>query len=228
MSESPGKMTLFQQEVERVHQILSNEIYSGQRLPHERLVENNLAEKYKVGRMVIRQVLSNLKTIGLVEIEPYKGATIAAVTIDRIRETYEIVAVLEGYSTKLTAERITDTQLQELSDVLVEQQQITNCKPTEWQSVNKKFHRIINRSCGNDKLIQLIRQHVQFTNFWFLVVAVSEFEQQFNEHQAIVKALKKRDPIEARKSMEHHIISICDFVVEHMQKNMPVGMFRKT
>lgn len=58
--------------------------------------------------MVVRQVLNQLAADGLVVIEPYKGASVAVVTIDQIYETFSAVAMLEGYSAKLAAENITD------------------------------------------------------------------------------------------------------------------------
>ncbi|MBW2008177.1 MAG: GntR family transcriptional regulator, partial [Deltaproteobacteria bacterium] len=47
------KKTAFQAEVEKVLRALRKEIYSGLRLPRERLVESDLALSFSVSRMVI-------------------------------------------------------------------------------------------------------------------------------------------------------------------------------
>jgi hypothetical protein len=61
---------------------------------HENLKENKLAEDYSTNRMIIRQVLNELAAGGLVSIEPYKGASVAAVSIDQIYETFNVEAML--------------------------------------------------------------------------------------------------------------------------------------
>ncbi|MCP4749757.1 MAG: GntR family transcriptional regulator [Proteobacteria bacterium] len=220
------KMTTFQAEVEKVAKILSKEIYAGHRLPHQHLIENKLAETYSVSRMIIRQVLSRLESIGLVEIEPYKGATVAAITIDRIRETYQIVAMLEGFAAKLAAAHITSEDIRSLEEILIRQKRLEEGKTEAWQLLNKEFHKIVNRRCGNDRLIQLIGQHVQFTNYWFLVLAVPGFDRNIEDHEKILGALKDGDGGNAREHMERHITTVCDYLIEHIGTNVPAGMLR--
>ncbi len=226
MPEPSRKKTSFQQEVERVSQILSKEIYSGRRLPLERLVESDLAEKYKIGRMVVRQVLARLELIGLVAIKPYKGASIAAITIKHIREKYEIVAMMAGYSAKLAVGRMSKKDVKRLEGNLEEQRKTVAGDNKEWERLNTKFHKLINRNNGNEVLRGLLKEHYQFTNYWFMAYVLQEFGQSLEDHEEIVKAFQKGDAEAARQSMENHFILACEDLIRHLQNNAPIGMIR--
>ncbi len=225
MTAKISKKTAFQVEVERVAGLLSKEIYSGHRLSHERLVETELAKQYSVSRMIIRQTLARLESIGLVSIEPYKGATVASITISRIKSEYEIVGMMEGYATKLATEHITKDEITKLEKNIEEQRNILD-DPLKWRSLNQEFHKVINRRCNNQKLIELIRQHIQFTNYWFLAFSMDQIFQNIEAHERILHALKKKDAESARSNMEEHIITVCDDLIEHIQQNIPIGAFQ--
>lgn len=226
MTKDKNKRPAFPAEVARISKLLRKEIYGGDRQPSEHLKETKLAETYCVSRMVIRQVLSELAADGLIVIEPYKGASVAVVTIDRIYETFNVVAMLEGFSAKLATENITDDDIERLSILLEEQKQIDKGEPRHWQSLNFEFHRIINQRSGNPQIIQLLRQKTQFTNYWFLSRTNVNFKIANKAHEKILMALKERNGNKARKYMEDHILVRVKHLVDDIKKRIPVGMFR--
>ncbi len=226
MTKYSQKMTVFQTEVEKVVNLLSKEIYAGEKLPNERLVEIELVEKYKVGRMVIREVLKRLESYGMVGIEPYKGATISAVTINQIREDFLIVAMLEGFSGRLAVGKITPKDIKRMEVSLEEQRGIQEGDNKAWQRVNRKFHKIINQRNGHGKLTSLIAEHIKFTNYWFVAHAMPFHAERFREHEQILKAIKKGDPDEVQQVMQHHVLSVTDTIIADIQQNTPLGMRR--
>jgi DNA-binding GntR family transcriptional regulator len=228
MAEKGTKKTIFQTEVDKVLRTLRNEIYSGLRLPRERLVENALAESFSVSRMVIRQVLSQLDAEGLVQIEPYKGASVAAISIDRIYESYQVLAMLQGFAAKLATARLTEKEVNKLKRLVEKQRNLDVNDVKEWQTLNQSFHRAINLKCGNERLIQLLRQHVQFTTYWFLVLSVpGRIPKNIEEHAAVVGAFSEREEDKARQLMERHIMGAGEYLVEHLPKTVPIGMLHK-
>ncbi|MBA3028030.1 MAG: GntR family transcriptional regulator [Desulfobacteraceae bacterium] len=221
-----NKVPTFPVEVTRVSKLLRKEIYSGHLQPTEHLKEIKLAETYSVSRMVIRQVLSQLATEGLVVIEPYRGASVAVVTIDQIYEAFSVVAMLEGFSAKLAAENITDEDIKRLSTLLEEQKKIKEGETRTWHSLNSEFHRIINKTSGNPQILQLLRQTTQFTNYWFLSVPKMNFKIAIKAHEKIVAALIARNGDKARKYMEEHIMIRVNHLIDGIKKRIPIGMFR--
>jgi DNA-binding GntR family transcriptional regulator len=176
--------------------------------------------------MIIRQVLNQLAADGLVAIEPYKGASVATVTINQIFETFNVVAMLEGFSTKLAAENITADDIKRLRTLLGKQKKIKEGNTQDWQSLNYEFHRIINQKSGNKQIIQLLRQTTQFTNYWFLSVPRMDFKIAIKAHENIIAALTERNGEKARKYMEEHIIARVKYLVDGIEKRIPIGMFR--
>jgi DNA-binding GntR family transcriptional regulator len=226
MGKKENKISNFQVEVTRISKILRKEIYSGHRLPHQHLTENKLAEDYSANRMIIRQVLNELAAGGLVSIEPYKGASVAAVSIDQIFETFSVVAMLEGFSAKQAAKNITIQDLNKLRINLEQQKKIEPGDTKKWQDLNYEFHRLINLKSGNQQIIHLIRQNSQFTNYWFLSMPRVDFKAAIKAHEKILQALKDRHGDKARKYMEEHITFRVKRLVGYIKGRIPVGMFR--
>ncbi|MBN1382754.1 MAG: GntR family transcriptional regulator [Deltaproteobacteria bacterium] len=226
MTKDKNKIPTFPAEVARISKLLRKEIYAGLRQTNEHLTEERLAETYTVSRTIIRQVLNQLSTDGLVVIEPYKGASVAVVTIDQIFETFTVVAMLEGYAAKLATENITDDDIKRLNMLLEKQKKIRKGETQNWQSLNFEFHRIINQNSGNEQIIKLLRQKTQFTNYWFLSMPRADFKIAIKAHEKIIAALRERNGNKARKYMENHIMARVKYLVEDIKKRIPVGMFR--
>ena len=228
MAHKGTKKTLIQTEVDKVLHTLRNEIYSGVRLPRERLVENALAETFSVSRMGIRQVLSQLHDESLVQIEPYKGATVAAISIDQIYESYQVLSMLEGFASGLATHRFNKKDLDKLRNLVNKQKNLDVENVKEWETLNRSFHRTINLKCGNERLIKLLRQHVQFTTYWFLVLSVpGRIPNNIEEHSAVIDAFFERDSEKARILMERHIMESGEYLTKHLQKTVPQGMLHQ-
>ena len=225
MQQKNTKKTLFQVEADKVTHALRQQIYSGRRLPRERLVETALSESFSVSRMVIRQVLNTLKGEGLVEIEPYKGASVAAISIEQIFQGYQVLSMLEGFAAKLATDLLIPKDLERLNRILDEQRRLDGDDIKAWEVLNRSFHRIINLRCGNDRLIQLIRQHIQFTIYWFLVLAApGRITKNIKEHEDVLKAFERKDGEKARRFMERHILGSGKYLTKHLHASLPAGM----
>ncbi|MBU2645821.1 GntR family transcriptional regulator [bacterium] len=226
MVEKTDGMDSFQTEVARITSILRKEIYSGKRQPTAHLTESSLAATFSVSRMTIRQVLSHLAMEGLINIEPFKGATVKAVTIDRIVSTYDVVAALEGFAVKLAAAHIQEKDIRKLRKILEKQKQVKEGDTKSWQSLNHDFHKVINLNSRNEEIIKLIDRYTRFTSYWFLTLADTDFDSGIRAHEKVIEALSEQNGEKARIAMEQHILNVVDRLVRHIQKNVPIGMFQ--
>ena len=228
MAEHSSKISAFQTDLETVVKSLRKEIYSGQRLPRERLVEKDLADTYKVNRMVVRQGLSKLEAEGLVFIEPYKGASVAEISLEDVHEKYQIIAMLEGYAAGLATDRLSAEDITRLEKNLDDQEAIQLEDVAKWQTLNIDFHRTINLNSGNRQLINLIRQHSQFRSYWFIVLSVpGRISLNINEHRELLQFVKNQKPFEARMLMEAHILNAGQYMIDFLKKNVPIGLWRE-
>jgi DNA-binding GntR family transcriptional regulator len=223
-----ARTTISSVEADEVAEKLRRDIFSGMRLPRERLIESKLAETYSVSRMIIRQVLSLLEKEDLVVIEPYKGASVADVSLSKIVENYQVIAMLEGYAAKLAAEKLTPEEIGYLKAIVKAQKKLGASEVKEWKALNTQFHRIINLKCQNEKLIRFLRQSVRFTSYWFLVLSTfGRIPESNKEHLKIIDALSKQDAELARKAMERHILDSGDYLINAIHENLPVSVIRR-
>jgi DNA-binding GntR family transcriptional regulator len=86
------------QTVDRVRAIaaaLEEEIVLGWLMPRERLIEEELAARHDVKRHVIREALTELERVGLVERIPNKGAVVRVLDPAEVTQIYLVREALE-------------------------------------------------------------------------------------------------------------------------------------
>lgn len=78
----------------------------GQFVPGQRLAERDLMLRYDVGRSTVREGLSRLASMGLLEIVPHRGATIRRLTRREAVDVLRVAAVLIGLTARQAAEAV--------------------------------------------------------------------------------------------------------------------------
>src|SRR5690606_18889921 len=71
-------------------------IRKGQFAPEQRLVEVDIIRKTGGSRLKVREAFQRLAAEGLVEIEPFKGASVRSTSLEEVRQIYRARAALEG------------------------------------------------------------------------------------------------------------------------------------
>ena len=190
-----------------VHRTLKREIASGFLLPGTRLIELELASRFGVSRTVVREVIKHLALEGLVDLEPYKGAKVTMISLKDLEDIYRVQQDLEGLASYLAVTHITDKEIDELERIHEGSKEHVKGDALEWQRWNNKFHRLFLENCGNRRLVELVQSHRdQFARYYFLVTSIpGNRENYMKEHEAIIEAVKAKDPVQVRFLMEKHI-----------------------
>jgi DNA-binding GntR family transcriptional regulator len=89
---------------EQIAAQLSERIVSGAYAPGQRVMEQAIADEFVVSRGPVREALRLLEKDGLVTILPRRGAQITDLSIDEVREVFDIRAMLNGLRDRLIAE----------------------------------------------------------------------------------------------------------------------------
>jgi DNA-binding GntR family transcriptional regulator len=82
-------------------QSLEEEIALGELRPRERLVEEELVERFGAKRHVVRQALVDLETMGIVQRLPNKGATVRDFTPKEVEDIYMVRELVERRAAEL-------------------------------------------------------------------------------------------------------------------------------
>src|SRR5271154_2262272 len=81
---------------------LEEDIVLGRLHPRERLIEDELIDRFRATRHLVRQALMELDRIGLIERVPNRGAMVRSYTVEEVEQLYELRGLLESEA----AERI--------------------------------------------------------------------------------------------------------------------------
>ena len=79
-----------------IAETLREEILRGEVEPGQALRQEELAERFGVSRLPVRDALLRLEAQGLVHVYPNRGAFVVALSADEVREIYEMRILLEG------------------------------------------------------------------------------------------------------------------------------------
>ncbi|MFD4195638.1 GntR family transcriptional regulator [Amycolatopsis thermoflava] len=102
----------------QVLEVLRQDILAAEFEPGERLVEARLCARYEVSRTVIREVLRQLESEGLVTTVPNRGPVVTELTAFDAKALFEVRGALEGLAGALFAERATAEQREQLGKVV--------------------------------------------------------------------------------------------------------------
>ncbi len=176
-------------------------IIRGDFRPGEHITEPDLAERFGISRTPIREAFRQLETEGFLTTVPRKGTVVAPITIQDVRDFYEIKGLLEGYAARRACERIVPDDLAEMAecnDRLLEAYQERDLP--QMLAFHNRFHEVFVRAAGNERLAQLVDALVmQGQRFRILLSLADVMEDLVDQHRAIVAAFTARDPIRAEE-----------------------------
>ena len=140
-----------------VFKTLRDAILTGDLEPGERLMEIKLAEKLGVSRTPIREAIRKLELEGLVNMTPRKGAVVAEISENDLRNVLEVRRVLEKLAVKLACQKISKAEIDELRENLKFFKGALKQKDAnEIAKIDVEFHDIIYKATRNDRLIQIL------------------------------------------------------------------------
>jgi len=138
---------------------LEEEIALGQLAPRERLIEEEMAERFKVKRHIIRQALVGLETMGIVVRQPNRGAAVRYYGTDEVEQLYLVRMLVERRAAELIqlpADATVIGALQKIQDRHSAAADKGDLRTVFRQ--NLQFHRHFFAICGNTPLVDVIEQ----------------------------------------------------------------------
>ena len=154
---------------------------------------------------MIRKVLNELKSIGVVEIIKNCGAIVKAITYDDIQEIFEIRKCLEPLGLEFSFPLIS---LQKLSEMRDRFHQLTfDSLKSDIINLDYELHRCIIGSCNQLRLISILEKLFEFIiQVRFIAYNnKSNFEKAKQEHLALIDAIFSRNLEKAKEILKDHI-----------------------
>jgi DNA-binding GntR family transcriptional regulator len=184
---------------------LREEIVTGQLAPGERLSQDQLAERFGVSRIPVREALRQLSSEGLVDLPSHRGATVSQLSPEEIAELIAIAGTLEGAATTRGATRLSKAELEQMRKLLDAMRNIED-RPQEWYRLNVAFHMVLTRASGWTRLAKLVEETRQ--NIMRYVVQPDVHHSQVRvwhqQHCEIYMACEADDAARIAKLSSHH------------------------
>jgi DNA-binding GntR family transcriptional regulator len=188
--------------------------------PGERLVVGELAKKYDVSPMPIREALIRLAQEEFVEIIPHVGAKVISYNEDKLVEIHQIRIELESFATRLLASIITDDQLKLLDNLMEEGKLIVNSGDIiSYFKWNRLFHLSVAEMNPHKTLVEYIKSDWQKMDFISQRFALNEWRsvESYDEHRLWIEALRTRDPIKAEAACRDHCSAVSKTPIENFR-----------
>lgn len=182
------------------------------------LDEGVLSQRLGCGRTPIREALQRLTDERLVVVLPRRAAAVSPITVNDLREIYEARIPIESLSARLSATRATPGQtvpIEESVEAIAGEPVHTAEEIVRWDWA---FHYALARASGNQYLCDGIRRilgpAMRLTYFTYHQGRPSK--ARYEEHLAILQAVKARDPDRADAEMRRHIAMAKDRMLSRL------------
>lgn len=225
---------------EEVAEALHEMIRTGQLNPGDRLDSvQQLAENFQVGRSAIREALSALKAMGLVEMRQGEGTFIksfeakqiifplsTAILMNKedIANLLEFRKVIETGISAAAARKRTEHDLESLKLVLEEMKNVKGDSELG-EKADFKFHLALSEASHNPILSGLMSQVSELlfetqkeTRRLWLFSKQTTIEKLYEQHVAIYEAILEQDEEKARKTMFSHLDNVEDILKKYFKE----------
>lgn len=187
----------------------------GTRLPGER----ELAERFNVSRVTIREAEIALQAVGRLEIKTGSGVYVSEEQPDKpgalpevsAFEVTEARSLIEAEAGALAAKVITAEKLEKLDELI---EVMGNSDEETSLAADREFHATIARASGNGAMVYAIdslwrmREELPEVKHSYDAVCEEDAAARAKEHMDILDALKARNPEATRRAMREHFLRL--------------------
>ncbi len=202
-----------------VFNTLRQAILTGELKPGERLMEIHLADRLGVSRTPIREAIRKLELEGLVVMIPRKCAQVARITEKNLKDVLEVRRALDMLAVKLACSRMDDEYKKQLREACDEFARVVkNNNTKDITEADVRFHDIINKATGNDRLIQLVNNLAeQMYRYRLEYIKDAAYHNRLvAEHEEIYSAIMDGDEERAAKAVVLHIDNQEATIIKHL------------
>ncbi len=203
------KIDLLANKKHQIYEILKEKIVRNELRPQEYLNEQAICKELGVSKTPVREALQKLEHDRLVVIVPNKGCFVSHISIDRIREIFEIREILECAAARYAA----SSQARERFRAILETHDSFNIGDgaeirqhlLSWYQI----HTLIVEAAGNSFLTEYYRTTlahiVQIRVYFINRFEMKRLHETVEEHKKFLQAIVDGDAKEAEDAMREHL-----------------------
>ena len=147
--------TLHQEIVAQIQEMLRKGIL----VKGQKIDEKRLCESMGVSRTPVREALRLLKSEGLIDLIPHKGAYVSQPCIEEINDMFEVMSVLEGTCARLAATHMKEKDFKRIESLHAEiEEHYRNWDYEAYLKRNHVFHIFVQELAGNKVINDVVNE----------------------------------------------------------------------
>jgi DNA-binding GntR family transcriptional regulator len=190
---------------EHVVELLREAIATGDLPEGAQLPQIELADALGVSRTPVREALRLLEAEGWVTFSPHRGAVVATLSGDDVRQIFEIRFALEALALRKSIPSVSTDVFDQADEILVAMDGERDIG--QWVTLNRRFHMVLYTGAG-DRLIDLIGSQYDAVDRYLRLELIEMDNAAISqeEHRDILAACRARDVSRAIALCEPHIV----------------------
>lgn len=194
-------------------------ILRGEYGPDSRIVETQVARELGTSQAPVREALRGLEALGVVVIEPFRGARVRRPTRREILEAYVVRSALETLAASLAVPRIAPPNMADLAGDLAAMRAAADADDGgALAEADAAFHGRIVELADNSTLLRVWRSLEPFSRTYLtLVVPGADAHWAAELHAPILAAVERRDAGALADALRDHF----EQVSENMSRRLP-------
>ncbi len=174
--------------------------------PGARINEVGLAKTLGASRTPLREALNRLVAEGFLTFERDRGFFCRELSPRQIFELYQFRAVLQTAAVRLACEHATETELDELEGMLATFGAAEDARSVdEWIDLDERFHLGLTALSRNEEMLRVLGNINDRIRFVRMLDMESRYGRIRSRYQALLDALRRRDPDLAAARMAGNI-----------------------
>ncbi len=175
--------------------------------PGAKLSEQKLADQFGVSRTLVRQALFTLSQNRLIQMEPARGAFVAAPSVAEAQQVFAVRRMLEAGMTRAFIQQATAADIAALYEHIEQEKVAVRRGDIPGRtSLLGDFHVCMAQRMGNQVLALMLTDLISRCALITLMYqTTTSAEHSHEEHSAIVQALQAKDEALALALMDEHL-----------------------
>lgn len=202
---------------------LRHDIIHGIWEPGQKLIEQELASRYKVSRTPLREAIRQLQVEGMIDAIPNRGCRVATLSLTDINELFEVRELLEYFAVKRSAQYISQDEILRLKSLCEKMKLNYNAsRMFENYALISEFHMTLMSYSKNTALQQMIGSVIErFAPFRYLMATSKESIKLYAHLEKIVTFLEKRDATAVAEELKASLVTYKAIIFDEVIQKHP-------
>jgi DNA-binding GntR family transcriptional regulator len=193
----------------KVYRQLKSMILDQKLKPGDKIYQEKLAEELGISRTPLVGALKKLEQERLVKAVPRRGFFVRRFSKHEMIRIFELREVLEGLAARRATTNSSESEIQRFREFFKGVKVSTKGKGVErYAEEDRRFHNYLVER-GGDELLSSILETYSIVTFSYLggfrAGLVRPPTETIHEHQAIIRAITRRDPKKAEEAARLHL-----------------------